>query len=204
MDSFLNLRADKQEHIINAALNVFSRNGYKKASVADIALEAGIAKGMINYYFGSKKNLYLHLVEMCGKVTVEGMEKRYDEKATDFFDNLKMMISHKIELMKEHPAILSFLASMHYETCEDVRDEIKGFLGDGFGTRERMMFEGVDVSKFKDDVNPKLIDKFLVWAAEGFVNSIQRDLKINEVEMFTDELYECLDLMKKHFYNEEV
>ena len=203
LDNFLNLRADKQEHIINAALNIFGRNGYKKASFAEIAEEAGIAKGMINYYFGSKKNLYLYLVEMCGRITLEGMRGKYDEKVTDFFDNLKMMIRIKTDFMKEHPAILSFMSSLHYETSEEVRDEIKGFIGSGLDTREKMLFDGIDVSRFKDDVNPKLLDKFLVWAAEGFTSSVQRELGANEIELFTDELYECLDLMKKYFYKEE-
>ena len=200
MDNFLNLRAEKQDHIINAALNVFSKNGYKKASVADIAEQAGIAKGMINYYFGSKKNLYLSLIQISGKIMMEEMQKRYDPDIKDFFDNLKMMIGIKIEVIKEHPAILAFLTSVNFETSEEVKDEVKEFLNSGFDTRQKMMFEGIDVSRFKDDVDPKLINKFLVWSAEGFTNSLQREPDIEEIDIFTDELFKCLDLMKKYFY----
>ena len=200
MDNFLNLRAEKQDHIINAAMNVFSKNGYKKASVADIANQAGIAKGMINYYFGSKKNLYLSLIQISGKIMMEEMQKRYDPGITDFFDNLKMMIGIKIEVIKDHPAILSFLTSVNFETSDEVKDEVKEFLSSGIDTRQKMMFEGIDVSRFKDDVDPKIINKFLVWAAEGFTNSMQRELDIEKIDKFTDELFKCLDLMKKYFY----
>ena len=200
MDNFLNDRAEKQDHIINAAMNVFGKNGYKKASVADIAEEAGIAKGMINYYFGSKKNLYISLVQLGGKIMVEEMQKRYDPNVIDFFDNLKMMISIKIEVMKEHPALLSFLASVYTETSDEVVDEVKGFINSGLDTREKMLFEGIDVSRFKDDVDPKLINKFLVWVAEGFTNSVQNKLNPEKIDEFTEELYKCLDLMKKYFY----
>ena len=200
MDNFLNDRAEKQDHIINAALEVFGKNGYKKASVADIAERAGIAKGMINYYFGSKKNLYLSLIQISGKIMVDEMQVRYDPTITDFFDNLKMMIGIKIDVIKEHPALLSFLTSVNYETCEEVFEEVKGFMSSGLDTREKMIFEGIDVSRFKDDVDPKLINKFLVWAAEGFTSSMQRELDINEIDKFTEELFKCLDLMKKYFY----
>ena len=88
MENFFKLRADKQEHIINAALSVFGRNGYKKGSIADIAEEAGIAKGMVSYYFGSKKNLYLYLAELCGTTLLDEMEKRFDKTVTDFFDKM--------------------------------------------------------------------------------------------------------------------
>ena len=203
MDDFLNERAEKQEHIINAALNVFGKNGYKKASLADIADEAKVAKGMINYYFGSKKNLYLSLIEISGKIMVDEMQLRYDPSITDFFDNLKMMIGIKIDIIKEHPAILSFLSSITTETCEEVSGEIKGFLSSGFNARGKMMFDGIDVSGFKDDVDPKLIDKFLVWAAEGFTGLIQRELDLDKIDEFTVDLYRCLDLMKKYFYKDK-
>ena len=200
MDNFLNLRAEKQDHIINAALNVFGKNGYKKASVADIAEEAGIAKGMINYYFGSKKNLYLSLIEMSGKTMMEEMQKRYNPDITDFFDNLKMMIGIKIDIIKEHPAMLSFLTSVNSETCEEVAEEVKGFKSSGLSAREKMVFDGIDVSRFKDDVDPKLINKLLTWSAEGFTSSIEKALDMEEIDKFTEELYKCLDLMKKYFY----
>ena len=202
MDNLLNDRASSQEHIINAAMIVFGKNGYKKASVADIAEEAGIAKGMINYYFGSKKNLYISLVQLGGKIMVEEMQKRYDPNITDFFDNMKMMIGIKVDVIKEHPALLSFLASVYTETSDEVLDEVKGFINSGLDTREKMLFEGIDVSRLKDDVEPKLINKFLIWVAEGFMNSMQNELKLDEIDKFTDELYQCLDLMKKYFYEE--
>ena len=92
--------------------------------------------------------------------------------------------------------------NIYLETSEEVVNETKEFLSSGLSTREKMMFEGIDVSRFKDDVDPKLINKFLIWVAEGFTNSMQNELKIDEIDKFTEELYQCLDLMKKYFYKE--
>ena len=202
MEAFVNPHAEKQEHIINAALHAFGRSGYKKASMADIAEEAGVAKGMINYYFGSKKNLYLYLAELCGKSMAEEIEKGFDANVTDFFDNLKMMTTIKIALIKSHPAIFAFLTSLYFEDDPDVRDEIQAYMARNLKLRERFMFNDVDISRFKDDVDPKLIDKLLVWAAEGFTGNMRHNLNMGEIEAFTGELYACLDLMKKHFYRE--
>ena len=200
MEAFINPQAEKQGHIINAALNVFGRSGYKKASLADIAEEAGVAKGMVNYYYGSKKNLYLYLAELCGRSMVDELEKNFDSEIKDFFDHLKMMMGIKIAVIKEYPAILLFLTGIYQEEDPEVKDEIQAYLAQNLKLRERFIFEDTDVSRFKDDVDPKLIDKLLVWAAEGFTNSIGKNLNIDEVEKFTSELYDCLDLMKKYFY----
>ena len=203
MDGFFNIRAEKQEHIINAALAVFSRNGYKKASIADIAQEAGIAKGMINYYFGSKKNLYLYLVEFCGNLVMEQIGSHGDGQVQDFFDNMKMLIHRKMEMVKEHPALFSFLASAYSEQAKEVTDEISQILSDSMKQREGWLYGGVDISRFKDDVDPLLIDKFLVLVSERFSDNMQSRLLLDEVESLVKDIYTMIDLMKKYFYKEE-
>lgn len=200
MESFFNLRAEKQEHIINAALIVFARNGYKKASIADIAEEAGIAKGMVIYYFGSKKNLYLYLAELCGKIMVEEMEKGFDKSVTDFFDKLKMITDIKIAVIKRHPAVISFLTSLYYETHMDVREEVKQFIANGVNIRGKWIFDGMDITKFKDDVDPKLLERFLVWTGEGMADNIPMDRMVDQIDECVKDYYDCLDLMKRHFY----
>ena len=46
-----NLKKEKQDRMINAALKVFAMNGYQKASTDDIVKEAGISKGLLFHYF---------------------------------------------------------------------------------------------------------------------------------------------------------
>lgn len=49
---------DKREKIIAAAYNVLSVKGYDLASTKEIARTAGVAQGLINYYFPSKDLLF--------------------------------------------------------------------------------------------------------------------------------------------------
>lgn len=50
--------ADKRDRIIAAAYKVLSEKGYDKASTKEIAIAAGVAQGLINYYFPSKDLLF--------------------------------------------------------------------------------------------------------------------------------------------------
>ncbi|WP_256758609.1 TetR/AcrR family transcriptional regulator [Cohnella sp. WQ 127256] len=50
--------ADKKDRIISAAYKVLSEKGYDKASTKEIASTAGVAQGLINYYFPSKDLLF--------------------------------------------------------------------------------------------------------------------------------------------------
>ena len=200
MEKFFSLRAEKQEHIINAAFSVFGKSGYKKASVADIAAEAGIAKGMVIYYFGSKKNLYLYLVDLSGRVMTEELERQLDPGVTDFFDKMKMMSDIKLSVMKRHPALMSFLAGVYYETDDEVTAHLAGFMEKGLETRQKMVLRTTDTSRLKDDVDPKLLDKFLVWAGEGFGNDLLKNGGMDKAEEHMGDFYKILGLMKKYFY----
>ena len=202
MEIFFSLRAEKQKHIIDAALTVFGRNGYKKASIADIAEKAGIGKGMVMYYFGSKKNLYLYLAEFCGKVMVEEVKKGFDNRITDFFDKLKMLTAIKISVMKRHPAVLSFITSLYYETHKDIREEVKQLIEEGANIRGQWVFAGTDISKFKDDVDPKLLERFLVWTGEGMADNVPMNKMAEQIDEYVKAFYDCLDILKRHLYKE--
>jgi len=54
---------ERREHIMEASAEVFSRKGYRMASVSDIVDEAGIGRGTFYLYFDSKREIFLELIE---------------------------------------------------------------------------------------------------------------------------------------------
>ena len=200
LKKFLSLPIEKQDMIIDAALAAFGRNGYKKASVGDIAAAAGISKAMVFYYFGSKKALYFYLMEVCGETMLGEIEKTYDNTVSDFFDKIKMMTEIKMAAMKKHPAITSFIVSFYGETDPEVEAERKKIIAESAKIGSRLTLGGADTSKFKDDVDHELLLKFLIWAAEGFAQKLPEGGYAANFDPFTDEFYKCLDIMKMHFY----
>lgn len=108
MEKFFSLPIEKQNVIINDALRTFGANGYKKASVSAIAAAAGISKAMVFHYFGTKKALYLYLVNLCGGIMMNEIIKEFDNSITDFFERIKMSSGIKVSVMKRYAAIPSF------------------------------------------------------------------------------------------------
>ena len=62
-ERFFDLNKSKQDRIINSALSVFTENGYAHASTDEIVGRAGISKGLLFHYFGSKLGTYAFLYE---------------------------------------------------------------------------------------------------------------------------------------------
>ncbi|HET7420858.1 MAG TPA: TetR/AcrR family transcriptional regulator [Candidatus Dormibacteraeota bacterium] len=58
-----------REKILQAAFDVLARQGYENTSIKDIAEQAGVAGGLVHYYFKSKQQLVLAVLEfVCEKV----------------------------------------------------------------------------------------------------------------------------------------
>lgn len=205
MDKFFNLPIEKQNTIIDAALKSFGTNGYKKTSISDIAASAGISKAMVFHYFGTKKALYLYLIDLCSNIVVNEINDKFDNGVTDFFDRIRLATNIKIAVMKKHAGILSFLTSAYFESDEEVRDDIKVSMAKGEDFRSKIAFDGMDPSKFKEGVNPKLVLKMLVWLAEGYTNQFSSgaDFQGNDFDVLFKEFYDCMNLLKSNLYKEE-
>ena len=60
---------DTREKILQAAFTVLSRQGYENTSIKEIAEEAGVAQGLVHYYFKSKQRLVMEVLQfVCQKV----------------------------------------------------------------------------------------------------------------------------------------
>lgn len=53
---------ERRGQIFACAVRLFGEQPYAAVSTTDIAKEAGVARGLINHYFGTKRNLYLEVL----------------------------------------------------------------------------------------------------------------------------------------------
>ncbi|NIJ13127.1 AcrR family transcriptional regulator [Saccharomonospora amisosensis] len=54
---------ERREQIFTCAAELFGERPYTDVSTSDIAARAGVARGLINHYFGTKRELYLAVVK---------------------------------------------------------------------------------------------------------------------------------------------
>jgi AcrR family transcriptional regulator len=72
---FQRLDADRRRaEILAAATAAFAARPYPAVSLADVAQDAGVARGLINHYFGTKRDLYLEVVRQAATVPSGAVE----------------------------------------------------------------------------------------------------------------------------------
>ena len=64
------------QKILEAALVVWSRDGYHGSSLQDIADEAGVAKSLLHYHFASKEHLLIELQSVHFRGVAEAVRAR--------------------------------------------------------------------------------------------------------------------------------
>jgi AcrR family transcriptional regulator len=202
LEKFSNLPLEKQNRIIDAALTVFGASGYRKASINDVAAAAGVSKATVFHYFGTKKTLYLYLMDLCGGIMMKELDEKFDLTVADFFDRILLSADIEISVMKRHPAIPAFLSRMYFETDDEVKSEIADMLAEGETYRHRIALDGIDSAKFKAGIDPNLVMKMLTWLADGFAHQMSSGKEL-DLEVIRNDFYECISLLKTHFYKEE-
>ena len=102
-DKFFDLKQEKQDRMINASLKIFSRGGYRHASTDEIVKEAGISKGLLFHYFGSKLGLYGFLFDYSARFMLLELSREVKRSETDYFALTKQMEQARMQVMKLYP-----------------------------------------------------------------------------------------------------
>lgn len=64
---------ERRRQILSCAVRLFGERQFEDVSTTDIAREAGVARGLINHYFGTKKDLYLEVVRLMVTIPDEAL-----------------------------------------------------------------------------------------------------------------------------------
>lgn len=124
-EKFFDLKKEKQDRMINAALKVFGMRGYPFASTDDIVKEAGISKGLLFHYFGSKLGLYGFIYDYSVRFMSMELKAAVHADETNFFTLQKQIEAGKLQVLKNYPCMQLFLEKCSVETSPDASAAIK-------------------------------------------------------------------------------
>lgn len=202
-DKFLELPEEKKLRIINAGFDVFGNNEYKRASTEEIAFQAGISKGLLFYYFKNKKSFYLYLFDYCYDVLATLMEDPRFETIDDFFELMRFGAEMKLSLLQKHPHIVDFVMKSWFSENETISEDIKKRSMQITNTTFRSFFHSIDLSRFKEGIDPVKIFKMMGWMADGYMREVLNKDTALDLESLLKEFYEWEVIFKQMAYKEE-
>jgi AcrR family transcriptional regulator len=114
--------ADKREHILITAEELFGEKGFDGTSVRDIAQSAGVNLAMISYYFGSKEKLLEALIEFRAGYVYGILEELNLDQSLSPWDKIDRLVDFYVDRILNN---LRFHNIMYQESTAVRSDEIK-------------------------------------------------------------------------------
>jgi TetR/AcrR family transcriptional repressor of bet genes len=103
---------NRRDQIVQAAAAVLGRQGYTDTSLKQIAAEAGVAPGLLHYYFESKEDL---LIEVVSNLERE-ISRDWQEAVQDLDDPLERIVAaldHAAKRCTEQPEFFRLLFDLY-------------------------------------------------------------------------------------------
>ncbi|OEL03853.1 TetR family transcriptional regulator [Staphylococcus succinus] len=201
---FTQLHKDKQNNIINVAMNEFVQNGFDKASTNHIVKKAHISKGSLFNYFNNKKDLYLYLIDFSIQ-TIEAMYEHIDFKERDLFQRIENIGLQKLYIQQQSPQVFDFLKSSSQESSAEVQDIIKEKIDLTYEEGTKKIFHNLDHSKFREDIDIEKAIEILNWTMLGFgtktltqITSFDNSPQFGET--YLNEWKQYAQILKCNFY----
>ncbi len=163
------LDGEKARRIIEAMRTSVGTRGAAGSTFDVVAREAGVSRGLLHYYFGSKEQLLVEVVRHDCEVRIATMGARIAKAGTadEIIAALVMGLEEFIEGEPGSPAVIYELLSASRHS-EDIRAELaelyrrwRADLADSLRTKER---EGV----VRLDADPDSVASMLFCLGDGF------------------------------------
>ena len=91
------------ERVAKTAARLFDEAGYHETSLKDISTAADLSKGAIYYYFSSKHEILLYIVDSYMDLLLTGLEEELN-KYEDSIAKIKHMLSRHLSHFSSHAA----------------------------------------------------------------------------------------------------
>lgn len=125
MNRFMRLKASKRERIVEAAVEEFSRHGFRQASLNRLAESIGISKGSLFQYFGNKEGLFLFIFDHAVDLVRRRLTQVKQETAEkDFFEKIRQSLLAGVDFIQRHPRVYRIYLKMLFQEDFPLRDTL--------------------------------------------------------------------------------
>ena len=100
----------KQDALLNTAYQLFTKKGFHKTSISDIAKEAGVAKGTFYLYFKDKLDLrYKLIAKKSAQIFKEAYAQLLCRHIEEFEEQMIFLINEVIQSLEKDPMVLKMI-----------------------------------------------------------------------------------------------
>jgi AcrR family transcriptional regulator len=193
IENLLSKMLDKdevKETIVNVARHIFSRFGFRKTTMDEIALATRKGKSSIYYYFESKEEIFQAVVEKEAGLLKAELHETISQ-IEDPREKLKAYILIRMRGLSKLANFYDALKNEYLSHLEFINVIRKKYDDDEIAAIENILKKGIENSEFMID-SPHLASVAIVTAMKGLEIPIFVEVSETDVEKRIDNLVNIL------------
>ena len=194
-EKFWDLKKEKQDRMINAAFKVFSQYGYYHASTDEIVKTAGISKGLLFHYFGSKIGVYAFLYDYATRFVTLELTGHVEKNENGYFELYEQILAAKVASMAQYPYIFLFLNKADEEDYLEAVDEISERREKYHRIMEALR-ERADVTKLTEKADYRKTWDVMDFTVQGLIDKNVKSESFR-ADIFMQEALEYIDMIRE-------
>lgn len=118
------LARERREEIISAAIRVFQRDGFRGATLDDVAKEVGISKSLIYYHFKNKFEILAQMYRNMGELFFEVLNPILEDESLDHVVRLRLVIKAHVSIAIQNKSIFEIYFRERQEIPPAVQEKL--------------------------------------------------------------------------------
>lgn len=161
------------------ALDAFSVQSYREASLNDIIKNARINKGSFYYRFYDKMDLYLSLLSCMGNEKLAYFKEHYTKnQSNDFFNSLRDKAMLSLRFAQQEPRYNGMWRRILVED-PTIRSQVSKEFSD---LSQNVLFEEVEKAKAEGQLKSKASSVFIVMVILAFFDVLSKMISPNSTD----------------------
>jgi len=186
------IQAENEQKILDGALEVFSRYGYRGATVDQIAEASGMSKPNLLYYFRRKHDIYVAVLRRTLEMWLQPLEEI--RESGDPAEELTRYIKKKLEFSRTNPQESRLFASEIIQGAPQLHPVLARQVHDLVARKAAVLKAWADAGRIVD-IDPRHLI-FMIWATTqhyaDFEAQIEAVLPGRSRDETIDEAYQVL------------
>jgi TetR/AcrR family transcriptional regulator, transcriptional repressor for nem operon len=177
-------RVGSPERLLNAAMKLFVKKGYKGSSVAEITKEAGFTRGALYCHFETKEHLAREIIKLFEEKYLNSMMNYVEKEGKDASDKFQKMMRYNVWFAGEHPELCLFMTVISAEMVGS-RNRLEPYLKSVYRKWSEfiagILKDGKRTGEFKKEIDPQMMAWVIIGVHDGVL--LQKEMNRETIEL---------------------
>lgn len=188
-------KIDSPERLLNSAMRLFVKKGYKGSSVAEITKDAGLTRGALYCHFETKEHLAREIIKLFEKKYLDSMIHYVEIEGKSASEKFQKMMRFNVWFAGEHPNLCLFMTVISAEMVGS-RNRLEPYLKSVYQKWSHFITEilkqGKRAGEFKREIDPQMMAWVIIGVHDGVLLQKEMNRETIDLQSYTKQFRDLI------------